>query len=179
MEKPKLLPHHRILLTGLYPAEREKLAALVAGLGGEVCAFISRNDLPHTVITRNVRSAKYRAVLRLDAAIPVLLPEWLHDSAAAGRLVPHSGYRVGPFLGLTICFSGLSAQRKSTLSAQVEQLGGMHSPPLDKRCTHLVTNSTDSEKYRSAAWLGGGLWICLVVLSLCLCRPVIGWLVAG
>ena len=26
--------------------------------------------------------------------------------------------------------------------------GGQHSPALDKKCTHLVTNSTDSEKYR-------------------------------
>lgn len=111
----------------------------------------------------------------------------------AGRLLPYADYKAGPFTGLTVCFSGLSANSKTTLAALVVsplafrrretqqaaaapapalacwptahaalsqpvpmlwrpgvqiRNGGQHSPALDKKCTHLVTNSTDSEKYR-------------------------------
>lgn len=39
--------------------------------------------------------------------------------------------------------------------------GGQHSPALDRKCTHLVTNSTDSDKYRCAA--------CCCFLCCCAC----------
>lgn len=66
----------------------------------------------------------------------------------AARLQPYDAFRVGPFCGLTVCFSGLSASRKVALAELVARGGGQHSPALDKKCTHLVTNSAASEKYR-------------------------------
>lgn len=55
---------------------------------------------------------------------------------------------MGPFHGLTVCLSGLSASKKQELATLVVRGGGAHSPALDKKCTHLATNSADSEKYR-------------------------------
>ena len=73
--------------------------------------------------------------------------------AQAGRVLPYDGYRVGPFQGLTVRLSGLSAARKAALAGLVAGGGGVHSPALDKKCTHLVTVSTQSEKYK---WVRGG-----------------------
>lgn len=77
----------------------------------------------------------------------------------AGRLQDYDSFRVGPFGGLTICFSGLSAGRKTMLAAVVMRGGGVHSPALDKKCTHLVTSTTSSEKYRWAAGFTGLVWV--------------------
>ena len=68
-------------------------------------------------------------------------------------MLPYDGYRVGPFQGLTVRLSGLSAARKAALAGLVAGGGGVHSPALDKKCTHLVTVSTQSEKYK---WVRGG-----------------------
>ena len=65
-----------------------------------------------------------------------------------GRLQSYDEFRVRPFLGLTVCFSGLGLQRKSELAKLVEHNGGQHSPALDKQCTHLVTDTSAGPKYR-------------------------------
>lgn len=66
----------------------------------------------------------------------------------ADRLLPYTDYRVGPLHALTVCFSGLAASRKAALAGLVVRAGGQHSSHLDRKCTHLVTLSTDSDKYR-------------------------------
>lgn len=196
-----LLAGQWVLVTAVKPAEREQLAATVEHCGGVPLSSFSSRDPPHLVITRSVRSPKYRALLRLHPHTPVVTPEWLAASTQAswgklaprslvsqahtrirrrhaianprglarrapaatlpaaaaaapippppqaGRLLPLDCYRVGPFHGLTVCLSGLSAASKAELAAAVAAGGGQHSPALDKKCTHLVTNSTGTAKY--------------------------------
>ncbi len=136
-----------VLCTAVHPSEREQLQALAREHGFELLTSVGKAP-PHLVITRSVRSPKYRAVMRSDPAVPVVTPDWLLDSARQGRRLPYDGYRVSPFQGLTICFSGISAGRKLALAKVVQQVGGHHSACLDKKCTHLVTESTESDKYK-------------------------------
>jgi hypothetical protein len=77
--------------------------------------------------------------------IPSLLP------SQAGQLLPYDSHRVGPFLGLVVCLSGLLAADKATLAAVVTAGGGLHSPALDKKCTHLVVNAPEGAKYKCVA----------------------------
>jgi hypothetical protein len=227
----KLLEGYGILCTAVHSRERDDLARQVVQWGGEFLSTFSVKDPPHLIITRSVRSPKYRALLRAHPHILAVTPEWLFSCAQAGgaaaallhwgllllavlcscclghaervfaqhryidrpeqqqrqpegrarpppptaghpptqplccaaclqagRLLPYDSFRVGTFHGLTICFSGLSAGKKTAMAASVCRAGGQHSAALDKRCTHLVTNSTDSDKYR---WVGGWMngWV--------------------
>ena len=214
----KLLEGYGILCTAVHSREREEMARQVELWGGEFLSTFSVRDPPHLVITRSVRSPKYRALLRAHPHTPAVTPEWLSSCAQAGpcrrcplpvhacccwtalaaaaavmqrvthrslsslgeqqlpggmqgrcrlcqppntaaclprpqagRLLPYDSFRVGAVHGLVVCFSGLSAGKKAALAASVCHAGGQHSPALDKRCTHLVTNATDSDKYR---WAG-------------------------
>ncbi|RMZ54947.1 hypothetical protein APUTEX25_000464 [Auxenochlorella protothecoides] len=48
---------------------------------------------------------------------------------------------------MTICLSGLGSSEKQDLVQLVEAHNGRHSAALDRRCTHLVTCTTQSDKY--------------------------------
>ena len=142
-----LLPNHGILCTGLSQDEKDRMFELSARHGAHLLPAFSSKNPAHIVITRNVRSLKYRATMRLDSTIPVVTPQWLIDSDKAGRLLDKTQYRVGPFYGLTICFSGLAVDAKAQLTSLVEGGHGKHSGALDRTCSHLVTITTDSPKY--------------------------------
>jgi hypothetical protein len=147
--RDKLLVDCRVLCTSLYASERSAVERLAVEHGGVlVGSRVSINDPPHVVITRSVRSHKYRAVMRIESTIPVVGPAWLADSVAAGRQLPHAAYRVGPFQGLVVCLSGLNPAKKAALAAAVSAHGGQHSAHLDRKCSHLVAASTDTDKYR-------------------------------
>lgn len=75
-----LLAGYSILCTAVREREREEVARLVEQLGGSLCG-VSLRDPPHVVITRNVRSPKYRALLRAHPHLPVVTPDWLAASA--------------------------------------------------------------------------------------------------
>lgn len=74
------LTGHWVLITAVHPRERDELARLVAQAGGESQTGVSLRDPPHLVITRSVRSPKYRALLRAHPHTPVVTPEWLASS---------------------------------------------------------------------------------------------------
>lgn len=199
-----LLAGQWVLVTGVKTAEREEVARNVELCGGVCLSSFSTKDPPHLVVTRIVRSPKYRALLRAHPHTPVVTPDWLAASLQvppalclpravsvlihscidigrnsrisllhglpstpfiglqppnrhtvaflfplqADRLLPYTDYRVGPLHALTVCFSGLAASRKAALAGLVVRAGGQHSSHLDRKCTHLVTLSTDSDKYR-------------------------------
>lgn len=145
-----------VLITAVHPSEREALQAVAREHGIQLLAAAGAARPPHLVITKSVRSPKYRAVVRADPSVPVVTPSWLLACVKEGRRLGYEGYRVGPFTGLTICFSGISASRKAALARQVQAVGGTHSACLDKKCTHLVTASTESDKYRRAGRGGAG-----------------------
>lgn len=90
-----LLAGYWVLITAVRPQEREELARLVARCGGESQSAFSLRDPPHLVLTRSVRSPKYRALVRAHPQVPVVTPEWL-TAAAQVRVVAARGTRLGP-----------------------------------------------------------------------------------
>jgi hypothetical protein len=80
----KLLVGYGVLCTAVREREREELARLVQQCGGEFLTAFSTKDPPHLVITRSVRSPKYRALLRAHPHTPVVTPEWLFTSVEVG-----------------------------------------------------------------------------------------------
>lgn len=156
MMSKNILPDWRILVTCVTLDDRSKLQKLVGDLGAHwLAAAPSPKDPPHLIITRNVAAPKFRAVVRSNAQVPCVLPEWLYTTAREGRCLGFDAYRVRPFQGLVVCMSGLSANRKSELTKMVEGNGGSCQAHLDKRCTHLVAIATNSAKYRCFGKLGG------------------------
>ena len=154
MALQQLLPSYQIVVTSVSRAEREALAALVAEHGATLVAGVNSGDPPHVLITRSVLSPKYRALMRSHPEVPVVTPDWLTESAAKGKLQHKATFRVGAFMGLTICLTGLNAAAKAATSRSIAQEHGRHSASLDRHCTHLVAHTTASDKYR-CAWAGG------------------------
>ena len=56
----------------------------VAECGGEVVAAVRASDPPHVVLTRSVRSPKYRGLMRVAPHTPVVTPDWLTASLQVG-----------------------------------------------------------------------------------------------
>jgi len=150
MSHAGILQDLRVLITSVREREKGQLQKVAAEQGAVIVGAVTAHDPPHLIITRRVGSPKYFAALRLNAATPVVTPEWLAASVREGRRLTYAHHRAGAFHGLVICFSGLAVADKNKLAEAVTRGGGVHSPALSKDCTHLVTVSTDSDKYRFA-----------------------------
>lgn len=100
------------------------------------------------VVTRSWHSAVLRACRSANPGVLVVTPEWATASLATGRRLPCAAHALPCFSGLTVCLSGMTSAAKQKLVALVEAHGGHHSSALDRRCTHLVTCTTSSDKYR-------------------------------
>ena len=98
----KLLVGHWVLCTAVHPRERDALAAQVAQCGGEFLTAFNIRDPPHLVITRSVRSPKYRALMRAHPHTPAVTPDWLTASvevgarAGGGEAQKRAGWRAPP-----------------------------------------------------------------------------------
>jgi hypothetical protein len=141
----------RILCTNLSTRDRVLVAEVAARSGAVLLSAATAADPPHVVLTRRVGTPKYLAALRRAPGTPVVTPEWLADSVRRGRRAPYEEHAAGALGGLVVCFSGLAVAAKQELAALVARHGGAHSPALSVACTHLVTSSVDSDKFRFAA----------------------------
>jgi hypothetical protein len=150
MTSQKLLHDMRILCTSLTATENEYVTNLAREQGAVVLTAATATDPPHVFIARRVGTPKYHRVLRNNPSTPVVTPDWLTASVAAGQRLSHAEYALKAFAGLTICFSGLPVPEKERLAQDVVAHGGRHSPSLSKHCTHLLTQSTKSDKYSFA-----------------------------
>jgi len=142
-----LLQSIQILVTGVPEKEKRCLHDIAKSQGAVILSTANANDPPHVVITRTVGSPRYFTILKRNASIPIVTPEWLKFSIEQDTRLPYSDFAAGVFQGLVICFSGLSVPEKKEFSKHVESEGGRHSPVLDRTCTHLVTDSTHSDKF--------------------------------
>lgn len=154
MEKGGLFQDLRILFTSVSEKEKTSLQELCRGQGAAVLSTATPNDPPHVIVTRRVGSPKYLAVLRRHPRTPVVAPEWISNSLSSGKRIPYAQYSVGACYGLKVCLSGFPAQEKARLANLIQNNGGVHSPSLTKQCTHLVSNSCESEKYKFAQKYG-------------------------
>lgn len=76
--------------------------------------------------------------------------DWLDQCFREHRLVSHELYRILPFTGLTICVSGILPDERQQIEHHVVQHGGNYSGNLEKKCTHLLCNTAEGEKYMVA-----------------------------
>jgi len=132
--------------TGLSASARRKLEASVAALRGTYTADLT--DRTTHLVARSVtpRSAKLACARRLG--LPVVLPEWVHDSAAAGRQLPLDEGLVPALAGVVLCVSGdrFTPTQREQIQRAVELSGGRYSTQLDSTCTHLVTSGPGGAK---------------------------------
>lgn len=92
--------------------------------------------------------------------IPVVVPPWVMESAACGRLMPLTSARYAQFnpkmfAGVVATTSQLPTHVRQNLRAAIEFFGGVYSPTLTKHCTLVITSGSESEKVRVAAQVPG------------------------
>lgn len=118
--------------------------------GATLITVFSVESPPDVVVTRSALATGSRLCRLSRPDIPAVTPDWVTACVSAGRLLAHHPHRLPCFSGMTICLSGLGSSEKQDLVQLVEAHNGRHSAALDRRCTHLVTCTTQSDKYRCA-----------------------------
>ncbi|KAK7275609.1 hypothetical protein RIF29_16728 [Crotalaria pallida] len=126
----------KLLASGFDTDEKVKIEELVTEMGGVLHAKPSL-DL-NFVIVKNVLAAKYKWALN-NLKKPILTYEWLKKCSDEHRVVPQESYKVLPFSGLTICVTGIPADKRREMGQLILQNGGKYSAELTKKCTHLIS----------------------------------------
>lgn len=98
-----LLAGYGVLITGVKPREKEELARLVEQCGGQPQSAVNVRDPPHLIVTRSVRSPKYRHLLRAHPHTPAVTPEWLAASAQVRRAAAQSGWLLRAVAAVSQC----------------------------------------------------------------------------
>lgn len=88
-----LLAGQGVLVTAVTNRDREALAQQIAQCGGVFLTTFSPRDPPHLVITRSVRSPKYRALMLAHPHTPVVTPDWLAASVQVRPSLASKGRR--------------------------------------------------------------------------------------
>ena len=114
-----LLQSIQILVTGVAEKEKRRLHDIAKSQGAVILTTANANDPPHVVITRTVGSPRYFTIIKRNANIPIVTPEWLTSSIEKGTRLPYTEFAAGIFQGLVICFSGLSVPEKKEFSKHV------------------------------------------------------------
>lgn len=135
-----------IVASGFEEDVKASIAKKVAAMGGQ----LTKASLDVSfVIVKNVFAQKYKwAVNQLKK--PIVTADWLDQCWKEHRVVPPEPYRVLPFLGLTICVSGIPADERKVVEKLVVQNGGIYSAELTKRCSHLICDAPEGDKYKVA-----------------------------
>ncbi|XP_073142139.1 uncharacterized protein [Henckelia pumila] len=136
-----------ILVSGFDKDEKVNIMKMVTTMGGVLLAKAS-SDVSFVVV-KNVLAQKYKwAVNSLKK--PIVTLNWLIQCWKEHRVVPQESYRVPPFSGLTICVSGIPADERKEIEKLVIQNNGKYSAELTKKCTHLVCDAPEGDKYKVA-----------------------------
>ncbi|XP_019456415.1 PREDICTED: DNA topoisomerase 2-binding protein 1-A isoform X2 [Lupinus angustifolius] len=137
----------KLLASGFDMDEKVKIEELVTEMGGVLHAKASL-DL-NFVIVKNVLAAKYKWALN-TLKKPIVTYEWLKQCSDEHRVVPQESYKVLPFSGLTICVTGIPADKRREMEKLILQNGGKYSAELTKKCTHLISDAPEGDKYKVA-----------------------------
>ncbi|KRZ80375.1 DNA topoisomerase 2-binding protein 1 [Trichinella papuae] len=143
-----------ISCTNVERSVRDKLHDMILWMGGSVSrSMTSKCDF---LIAAEVGSLKYRAAC---GKVPILTPEWVKmawknrykEKFIAADPAFTENYKCLAFTGLTITVSGFVASERAKLRELIEKNGGIFSGIMKQNETsHLVTNTTKSEKYKIA-----------------------------
>lgn len=137
----------KVLASGFEKEEKIKIEKLVTAMCGELRTKTSL-DIDF-VLAKDVLAAKYKWALTVLRK-PIVTIGWLEQCFHEHRLVSHELYRIPPFTGLTICVSGILPDERQQIERHVAQYGGNYSGNLTKKCTHLICNTMEGEKYMVA-----------------------------
>lgn len=137
----------KVLASGFEKEEKIKIEKLVTAMCGELRTKTSL-DIDF-VVAKDVLAAKYKWALNVLRK-PIVTIDWLEQCFREHRLVSHELYRIPPFTGLTICVSGILPDERQQIERHVVQYGGNYSGNLTKKCTHLLCNTAEGEKYMVA-----------------------------
>uniref|UniRef100_A0A804JKA6 BRCT domain-containing protein n=1 Tax=Musa acuminata subsp. malaccensis TaxID=214687 RepID=A0A804JKA6_MUSAM len=134
----------KVLASGFDKDEKVHIERLVTAMGGVLQTKTSQDV--NFFIVKNVLAAKYKWALNILKK-PIVGMSWLRQCWTEHRVVPQEAYRILPFTGLTICVTRISADERKELEKLILQNGGCYSADLTKKCTHLVSDAPEGDKY--------------------------------
>lgn len=137
----------KVLASGFDVDEKVKIEKLVTAMGG-VLQTKATLDVSF-VIVKNVLAAKYKWALNILKK-PIVTVNWLYQCWNEHRVVPQESYKVLPFSGLMICVTRIPADERKEMEKLIVQNGGKYSPELTKKCTHLICDTPEGDKYKVA-----------------------------
>ncbi|KAG4211517.1 hypothetical protein ERO13_A02G110400v2 [Gossypium hirsutum] len=137
----------KVLASGFNMDEKVKIEKLVIAMGGVLHTKASLDV--SFVIVKNVLAAKYKWALNVLKK-PIVTIQWLYQCWSEHRVVPQESYRVLPFTGLTISVTGIRADERKEIEKLIIQNGGKYSAELTKKCTHLICDVPEGDKYKVA-----------------------------
>eukprot|EP00268_Persea_americana_P053257 TRINITY_DN6013_c0_g1_i4.p1 TRINITY_DN6013_c0_g1~~TRINITY_DN6013_c0_g1_i4.p1 ORF type:complete len:814 (-),score=125.40 TRINITY_DN6013_c0_g1_i4:2532-4973(-) len=134
----------KVLASGFDMDEKVKTENLVTSMGG---VFLTKASLDVSfVIVKNVLAAKYKWAHNVLKK-PIVTSSWLQQCWIEHRVVPQEPYRILPFTGLTICATRIPADVRKMMESLIIQNGGQYSADLTRKCTHLVCDTPEGDKY--------------------------------
>ncbi|XP_039170840.1 DNA topoisomerase 2-binding protein 1-like isoform X3 [Eucalyptus grandis] len=137
----------KVLASGFEVDEKAEIEKLVTSMGG-ILQSKTLADVSF-VIAKNVLAAKYKWALNVLKK-PVVTINWLYQCRNEHRVVPQESYRVLPFSGLTISVTGIPADARKEIQKSLTQNGGKYSAELTRKCTHLIAEAPEGDKYKVA-----------------------------
>ncbi|XP_077224366.1 transcription coactivator isoform X2 [Tasmannia lanceolata] len=137
----------KVLASGFEKDEKVEIEKRVTAMGG-VSHTKASLDV-NFVIVKNVLAAKYKWATNVLKK-PIVTIDWLYQCWKEHRVAPQEPYRILPFTGLTICVTRIPADERKEMERLIIQNGGHYSPDLTKKCTHLVSDAPEGDKYQVA-----------------------------
>ncbi|XP_057993349.1 uncharacterized protein LOC110654330 isoform X2 [Hevea brasiliensis] len=137
----------KVLASGFEMDEKVKIEKLITAMGGQLHAKASLDV--SFIIVKNVLAAKYKWAVNVLKK-PIVTINWLYQCWNEHRVVPQESHRVLPFSGLTICVTRIPADERKEIERIITQNGGKYSAELTKKCTHLICDAPEGDKYKVA-----------------------------
>ena len=134
--------------------ERDHLHELIQLMGGVYMKDFT-SSVTH-LVAGEVGSKKYRVACSFNK--PILLPDWVYkcwergiNSHVCACDQEFMDYKCPIFKGVTLCVTGIDADKRKEVKSLVAQHGGIYSGELNMNtCTHLLVNTPKGMKYDSA-----------------------------
>lgn len=140
--------------TSVPKQERDRLYELIQLMGGIVMKDFT-SSVTH-LVAGEVGSKKYRVACSFNK--PILLPQWVYkcwelcrDKHICATDEEFMEYLCPIFKGITLCVTGIDAEKRKEIKKLVAQHGGTYSGELNMNtCTHLLVDTPRGEKYEFA-----------------------------
>ena len=140
--------------TSVPKQERDRLYELIQLMGGIVMKDFT-SSVTH-LVAGEVGSKKYRVACSFNK--PILLPQWVykcwelcHDKHICATDEEFMEYLCPTFKGITLCVTGIDAEKRKEIKKLVALHGGTYSGELNMNtCTHLLVDTPRGEKYEFA-----------------------------